>query len=69
MLKLKLPEPASQNNNEKTHVGFQGTGGNLENKKKKKNNTSQWENSKQPKQVKIFLIFGRISCSAKMSQN
>ena len=63
MSKLKLPEPASQNKNEKTHVGFQGTGGNLE------NNTNQWENSKQPKQVKIFLILGRISCSAKMSQN
>ena len=63
MSKLKLSEPASQNKNEKTHVGFQGTGGNLE------NNTNQWENSKQPKQVKIFLILGRISCSAKMSQN
>lgn len=63
MSKLKLPEPASQNNNEKTHVGFQGTGGNLE------NNTNQWENSKQPKQVKIFLILGRISCTVKMSQN
>ena len=36
MSKLKLPEPASQNNNEKTHVGFQGTGGNLENKQIKK---------------------------------
>lgn len=63
MSKLKLPEPASQNKNEKTHVGFQGTGGNLE------NNTNQWENSKQPKQVKIFLILGRISCTVKMSQN
>ena len=46
MLKLKLPEPASQNNNEKTHIGSQGTGGNLENKQIKKNNTNQWENSK-----------------------
>lgn len=36
MSKLKLPEPASQNKNEKTHVGFQGTGGNLENKQIKK---------------------------------
>ena len=69
MLKLKLPEPASQNNNEKTHIGSQGTGGNLENKQIKKNNTNQWENSKQPKQVKIFLILGRISCTVKMSQN
>ena len=55
MSKLKLPEPANQNKNEKTHVGFQGTGGNLE------NNTNQWENSKQPKQVKIFLTLGGIS--------
>ena len=70
MSKLKLPEPACQNNNEKTHIGFQGTGGNLENKQiKNNNNTNQWENSKQPKQVKIFLIPGRISCSEKMSQN
>lgn len=69
MSKLKLLEPASQNNNEKTHIGFQGTGGNLENKQIKNNNTNQWENSKQPKQVKIFLILGRISCSAKMNQN
>ena len=71
MSKLKLPEPACQNNNEKTHIGFQGTGGNLGKKQIKNTNKNQWENSKQPitKHVKIFLILGRISCSAKMSQN
>ena len=62
MSKLKLPEPASQNKNEKTHVGFQGTGGNLE------NNTNQWENSKQPKQVKNISYPWRNFCTVKMSQ-
>ena len=69
MLKIKLPKQASQNNNEKTHIRFQGRGGNSENKQIKNNNTNQWENSKKPKQVKIFLTLGRISCTVKMSQN
>jgi len=69
MLKLKLPKLASQNNNEKTHIGFQGRGQNLENKQIKNNNTNQWENSKKPKQVKIFLTLGGISCTVKKSQN
>ena len=69
MSKLKLPKQASQNNNEKTHIGFQGRGGNSENKQIKNNNTNQWENSKKAKQVKIFLTLGRISCTVKMSQN